>query len=210
MIRDNDYTTISVFDKKGNHQHHRHHHRCRCRRLLLARIAHNNRWRNSTLQKSANNKQVQRQHDCYNRLYLTSFRICNNFNVELAFGKRAHKLCKKNNNSKTKQIFLSSFFRWISLKYYCSRNTQFSFTQLYDNTTTTPINTISRQTFDADQQWLNQASRSQSISPTSNNNIHHHQQQQQHQVYSDPPPPYDEIVLDMRLASTSPNTAIVY
>lgn len=105
---------------------------------------------------------------------------------------------------------------WHPLKYYCSRNTQFSFTQLYNNSTAsnTQINTISRQTFDADQQWPNQQSHSHShshsISSTSHNNNDHHYQQQQQQVYSDPPPPYDEIVFDVRLASTSPNTAIVY
>lgn len=67
-----------------------------------ARIAHNNQW--ITLQKSAKNKQVQPQYDCYNSIRLISFRIHNNINIELAFGKhtrkRTHKLCRTKNKSK--------------------------------------------------------------------------------------------------------------
>lgn len=178
---------------------------------------------------------MQRQYDCYNCIYLISFRFYNNINVKLSFGKRTHTLhthayayahinCAKKIFEKIQNKFLNDmyscfffvlilfFLYWNCLKYFCSRNTQFNFTQLYNSnttttTTTTPINTISRQTVDADQQRPNQHSHTHSHSSTTAMS-HNHHQQQQHQIYSDPPPPYDEIVLDIRL--TSPNTSIVY
>lgn len=70
-------------------------------------------------------------------------------------------------------------------KYFCSRNNRFSFIQQL-NTISSSIDAENSQSFN-DQQSL-----SHTLS----------------QAYTEPPPSYDEIVLDMRLAS--PNTAIIY
>lgn len=116
-------------------------------------------------------------------------------------------MCTHKTNISNAMLWLFSFSLHLplclyrnSLKYFCSRNTQFSFAQLHNDTitttTATPVNTISRQTFDAQP---NQQSLSHSLTTS-----HDH-----HQIYSDPPPPYDEIVLDIP-ALSSPNTALVY
>lgn len=85
-------------------------------------------------------------------------------------------------------LFLSFFF--FLFKYFCSRNNRFSFVQLYNPP---EINTISSS---IDAEHTHRSNQQQSLSHTLN------------QVHTDPPPSYDEIVLDMRLAS--PNTAIIY
>lgn len=143
--------------------------------------------RNSQFAKSVNSCS---EYDCCNCVYLINFRNYRNISIELSFGKPyAHTMCTRT------VVFHSHFFFSFefSLKFFCSRNNQFSFVHLYNKT---PINTISRRSFDVEQ-GLNQQSPSQSSTS-------------HHLVYSDPPPAYDEIVLDIRLTNTNSKIGIVY